>query len=110
MDRGHNGDLKALHCFQLLAGSNGKFFGQTYRGKKSLKLKFFGHPERKVKVKVQPLVTAPLTGKHISEALRCGTCCKGSHSFTCIPMRLSANVINHAEAGPHFIDPGGMKG
>jgi len=41
-------------------------------------------------------------GNVITEALRYGTHCKGSHSVTCTPTRLSTNGMNHsclAEAG-----------
>jgi len=53
-------------------------------------------PTHKVKVKVQTLVLALLTGKPTSEALRYGMHCKGVHSFTCMPT--------------HFTNPNRMEG
>jgi len=70
---------------------------------------------RSIKSATATLVIAPRSRKPTPEALRYGTRCQGSHSFTCIPTRLSANGMNHAftfpaEAGPHFTDPRGMRG
>jgi len=58
--------------------------------------------------------SASLWGNLITEALRYGTRCQGSHSFTRTPTCLSANGMNHviafpAEAGPDFTDPEGWK-
>jgi len=56
---------------------------------------------------IAPLYEATSSRK----ALRYGTRCKGSHSATCTPTRLSTNDMNHAstfpaEASPHFTEPG----
>jgi len=55
-----------------------------------------------------------IAGNLITEALRYGTCCKGSRGITCTSTRLFANGVNHAfafpaEAGLHLTDTGEME-
>jgi len=46
---------------------------------------------------------------HVTEPLRYGTHCKGSHSVTYTTTHLSANAFP-VEAGPNFSNPRGMEG